>query len=183
MLICEIQTAKRPISQHEDQLILSSSRTWFEWESPYKLIYILMSGSQLMECLERVRKCGFVGTGVPLGVGFEVSKACAKTSVSVCLSVPISWPTACGSYISSQLLLQHCAYLLPCSLPRWPQTHLLELEASPGNDFFYKKSAQQKSNQDAWLHFVWPTVRYLISLNFSVLLCEIQTAKGPVSQI
>lgn len=52
-----------------------------------------------------------------LGVGFEVSNTHAKTTVSVCLSLPISWPTACGSDVSSQLLLQHHAYLSVAMLP------------------------------------------------------------------
>lgn len=37
--------------------------------------YISMCGSQLVDCLGRMRRCGLVGGGMPQGVDFEVSKA------------------------------------------------------------------------------------------------------------
>ena len=59
-----------------------------------------MFSSQLVNCLGRIGKCGLVGEGVSLGVGFEVSEAHA-------------WPS---DDMSSQPLLQGRACLLdaPC---------------------------------------------------------------------
>jgi hypothetical protein len=52
------------------------------------------------------------------GVGLEISKdqaQCVSQSVSQSVCLSVSLPT-CGSYALSQLLLQHHASLLPCSL-------------------------------------------------------------------
>jgi hypothetical protein len=62
--------------------------------------------------LEKIRKCGLIGKDVPLGVGLEVTKAHAIPSylahsfyLLIHLSYILYMPQACGSDLSSQLLL------------------------------------------------------------------------------
>lgn len=63
-----------------------------------------MLSPQLVELFGRIRRCGFVGGGVSLGVDFGFSKA---------QTFPISFlcPLLLDKDVCSQLLLQHHAYL------------------------------------------------------------------------
>lgn len=74
---------------------------WFEWERPPPLVYIWMSGFQLVDCLRRIRRCHLIGGGVSLGLGFEASKTHDRFNLALFLLC------ACGSDVSSQLLLQY----------------------------------------------------------------------------
>jgi hypothetical protein len=46
-------------------------------------------GVSLFERIEKIKSCGLVGRSVPLGTGFEVSKAHATPRVSLFLYLPI----------------------------------------------------------------------------------------------
>ena len=61
-----------------------------------------MFGPQWSDCLGRIRMCDFVDRDVTLGTFFEVSNQLLTTPMD---------------HVSSQLLLQHHAYLLTALLP------------------------------------------------------------------
>lgn len=63
----------------------------------------------------RIRRCDLVGEGVSLRVGLEVLEASAIPSL------PLSAST-CGSDVSSELLLQHHAYLPAVMFPALMET-------------------------------------------------------------
>lgn len=69
-----------------------------------------MFGSWLVECLGKIRKCGFLGGVVSLSADSEVSKAHTKPSLSLCFLLV-------NQDVSCRLLLQPHAYLLASLLP------------------------------------------------------------------
>jgi hypothetical protein len=75
--------------------------------------YIQMFGSQSMNDLGRIRRHGLAKGGMLLGMGSEVLKHPKSSLFSLSLSLSLSLPTSLGKVISSQLLLQHHACLLP----------------------------------------------------------------------
>jgi hypothetical protein len=60
-----------------------------------------MLGHHGVVLFERIKRCGLVGRSMSLGVGFEVSNAYAKSSLSLCL------------WIRAQLSATH-QFLLTC---------------------------------------------------------------------
>jgi hypothetical protein len=46
--------------------------------NPHRLIYLVIRRWQYLRRISRIRRCGLVGGGVSLGLGFEVSKAHAR---------------------------------------------------------------------------------------------------------
>ena len=53
-------------------------------------ILVCVLSTQLGSCLGRIRRCGFIGGSVLLGMHLNVSKAHAKPSLSLSPSLPIS---------------------------------------------------------------------------------------------
>ena len=106
--------------------------------------YVWIFGAQLEDTEERIESVPLLkGGGMSLRVRFEVSKPSSATlclllflCVSVCLylflfpSFFLPLPHAWGSDVSTQIVLQYDAYLLPYSLPWWPWIYPLKLEAN-----------------------------------------------------
>jgi hypothetical protein len=76
-------------------------------------------GTREWHCLRRIRRCGFVGTGMaffgesmPLGVGFEVSKAQIRPSVCLSACLPHSLSLSADQDVAHNYFPASC-------LPTW----------------------------------------------------------------
>ena len=73
----------RPILGFESTSLDSWILWWLEWEEPPKADIVSCLVVWEWYYLRRIRRCGLVGGSMSLGVGFEVSKARARPSLSL----------------------------------------------------------------------------------------------------